>query len=171
MGRTRLGLILMSLLVAGVVQATDVTLTWIAPTTNADGTPLTDLAGFRVYYGVAYHSSRIQIDAGLSTTITLPGFSVGTTYWFTVTALNLAGLESLPAPEIAYTIPSEAGESLVLAFNFNEGSGRIVHDRSAYGNQGTISGAVWTSSGKYGNALNFDGSNDLVTVADTLHSI
>ena len=32
-----------------VAYAKDVTLTWIAPTTNADGTVLTDLSGFRIY--------------------------------------------------------------------------------------------------------------------------
>jgi ABC-type glycerol-3-phosphate transport system substrate-binding protein len=29
------------------------TLTWDAPTTNVDGTPLTDLAGYKVYYGTS----------------------------------------------------------------------------------------------------------------------
>jgi hypothetical protein len=32
-------------------SGTTATLTWDAPTTNADGTPLTDLAGYRIYYG------------------------------------------------------------------------------------------------------------------------
>jgi len=31
--------------------ASSVTLSWAAPKQNADGTPLTDLAGFRIYYG------------------------------------------------------------------------------------------------------------------------
>ena len=33
----------------GVVQAQNTTLTWDAPTTNADGTPLTDLKGYKVF--------------------------------------------------------------------------------------------------------------------------
>ncbi len=28
-----------------------ITLAWDAPTTNTDGTPLTDLAGYKIYYG------------------------------------------------------------------------------------------------------------------------
>jgi chitodextrinase len=39
-----------------------------------------------------------------------------------------------------------------------------VNDMSGNGNNGTISGATWTSSGKYGYALSFNGTNALVTV-------
>jgi len=40
----------------------------------------------------------------------------------------------------------------------------VVHDASGNGNNGTISGATWTTSGKYGNALNFNRTNALVTI-------
>ena len=39
-----------------------------------------------------------------------------------------------------------------------------MNDVSGNGNNGTISGATWTTSGKYGNALTFNGTNALVTV-------
>jgi len=57
--------------------------------------------------------------------------------------------------------------SLVLALNFNnnseigETSSKAV-DISRYGNNGTINGAVWTSSGRFGSALQFDGVDDYV---------
>src|SRR4029077_19546903 len=57
--------------------------------------------------------------------------------------------------------------SLVAAYSFNEGTGAIVNDVSGNGNNGTISGATWTTSGKYGNALSFNGSNSRVTVPDS----
>ena len=53
---------------------------------------------------------------------------------------------------------------LVGAYNFDEGSGTTVTDLSGNGNTGTISGASWTSQGKFGNALNFDGISNWVTV-------
>jgi hypothetical protein len=53
---------------------------------------------------------------------------------------------------------------LVAAYSFDEGSGTTVFDASAYGNNGGIGGATWTSSGKYGNALVFDGVSALVTI-------
>jgi hypothetical protein len=40
-----------------------------------------------------------------------------------------------------------------------DGSGNNLH--------GTVSGATWTTAGKFGRALSFDGVNDWVTVADT----
>ena len=40
----------------------------------------------------------------------------------------------------------------------------MVSDVSGNGNNGTITGATWTTSGKYGNALTFNGTNALVTI-------
>jgi concanavalin A-like lectin/glucanase superfamily protein/VCBS repeat protein len=53
----------------------------------------------------------------------------------------------------------------VAAYSFEEGTGATAFD-SAGDHDGTIEGATWTSEGKYGSALDFDGTNDLVTVAD-----
>src|SRR5207302_4382816 len=56
---------------------------------------------------------------------------------------------------------------LVGAYSFNEGAGTSVRDGSGNGNVGTISGASWTSAGKYGNGLSFNGTSALVTVNDS----
>ena len=42
-------------------------LSWDAPTTNADGTPLTDLAGYRLHYRAASASTFTQRDLGNTT--------------------------------------------------------------------------------------------------------
>ncbi len=55
---------------------------------------------------------------------------------------------------------------LVAAYAFNETSGTTASDASGNGRTGTVNGATWSASGRYGGALSFDGSNDLVTVAD-----
>jgi hypothetical protein len=61
--------------------------------------------------------------------------------------------------------PARAQSGLVAAYGFNEGSGTTVADSSGHGNNGTIyGGASWTTSGKFGSALNFDGVNDMVVV-------
>jgi hypothetical protein len=41
--------LLMTIVMSAQLQAAEVQLTWTSPTTNVDGTPLTDLAGYRVY--------------------------------------------------------------------------------------------------------------------------
>ena len=47
---------------------------------------------------------------------------------------------------------------LVSAYSFNEGTGTVVNDVSGNSNNGTISNATWSASGKYGSALSFNGS-------------
>jgi hypothetical protein len=59
-----------------------------------------------------------------------------------------------------------AAAAPVLALGFNDGSGSTARDSSPSRNNGTLSGATWTTSGKAGGALSFDGSNDRVTVPD-----
>jgi hypothetical protein len=71
------------------------TVSWTPPTTNTDGSALTDLASYRVAYGRAADalSESATVDnAGLST-YTLDGLSQGTWY-FAVIAVNAAGVES-----------------------------------------------------------------------------
>src|SRR6476659_7098453 len=51
------------------------------------------------------------------------------------------------------TAPTLAGP--VAAYSYDEGSGTNVSDASGHGNDGVISGATWTSQGRFGNGLNF----------------
>ena len=68
------------------VHALQVSLSWTAPTTNQDGTSLNDLAGYKVYYGLATRSYDVAVDTGLSTSAVLSGLQDGRTYYFAVTA-------------------------------------------------------------------------------------
>ncbi len=75
------------------------TLTWTAPTTNEDGSPLTDLAGYRIYYGRTPPVYTNVIDTkSLATSYTFTGLSNGPWY-FAVTAYNSAGIESMKSIE------------------------------------------------------------------------
>ena len=56
---------------------------------------------------------------------------------------------------------------LVAAYGFDEGSGSTVTDTSGNGNNGTIANATWATSGKYGKALQFNGTSALVTIPDS----
>jgi hypothetical protein len=64
---------------------------------------------------------------------------------------------------VSYQATNTVG--LVAAYSFNEGSGATVADASGHGNAGTISGATWTT-GLFGNALAFNGTNSWVTIND-----
>ena len=53
---------------------------------------------------------------------------------------------------------------LVGEWGFNEGTGTTLGDSSGNGQTGTITGATWTTAGKYGAALAFNGSTARVSV-------
>jgi hypothetical protein len=105
-----LGLLLLELfLVATPGQAGILDASWTAPTTNTDGSQLTDLASYRVYYGTPSPpcpgASSTQIPSptsspALSPTISpivsmrLTGLTVGPLYNVAVTAVDTAGNES-----------------------------------------------------------------------------
>jgi hypothetical protein len=81
-------------------------LAWDAPTTNIDGTPLTDLAGYKIYYGPTSGSYTNTLDVGNVTTSAVNNLTDGLTYYFTVSAYNSAGVESSFSNEVSKTLPS-----------------------------------------------------------------
>jgi hypothetical protein len=81
------------------------TLVWNAPATNMDGSPLNDLAGYKIYYGVAPGVYTMAVDVGSNTSYQISNLAVGMTYYFTVTAYNTTGSESEYAtPPVSKTI-------------------------------------------------------------------
>lgn len=80
-------------------------------------------------------------------------------------ALTRAAIQSdMNTPLSGAVPPTDTG--LKLSYAFGEGSGGTTSDSSGNAHTGTISGATWTTSGKYGNALLFDGVNDFVSSPD-----
>lgn len=72
-----------------------VTVSWAAPTTNVDGTPLADLSGFKLYYGQSAQALDrvLQIGTPSTTSQSVQNLASGTWY-FAVAAVNATGLES-----------------------------------------------------------------------------
>jgi len=69
-----------------------------------------------------------------------------------------------PANVAAGPIVPTPAAGLVGAYSFDTRSGMSVTDDSGSGNVGRITGATWTSRGRFGNALSFDGAGDMVRV-------
>jgi hypothetical protein len=81
------------------------TLSWSAPTERTDGAPLTDLAGFKIYYGNSPGSlgSVIEIrDAGARSWV-VENLTQGTWY-FAATAFDTSGTESARSNPASKTI-------------------------------------------------------------------
>jgi hypothetical protein len=71
----------------------------VAPTTNVDDTPLTDLDGYRLYYGLSSGEYTESEDVSQQTTSMLSGLEGGRTYYVSVTAYDSSGNESDYADE------------------------------------------------------------------------
>jgi hypothetical protein len=81
------------------------TLSWTPPTTNSDGSPLNDLAGYRIYWGPtegSYPNSATLTNAGLTSYVV--GNLVPGTYFFVATAVNSVGAESVFSSPASKTI-------------------------------------------------------------------
>jgi len=80
-------------------------LSWVAPTTNTDGSPLTDLAGFIINYGTSAGSlnQQITVASAGATGYTVTGLASGTWY-FTVVAYTSVGTQSAPSDMASETI-------------------------------------------------------------------
>lgn len=86
--------------------AGSVTLSWAAPMQNEDGSALTDLAGYKLYWGTTpgNYTGTATIDNPGITTYTVDGLSAGT-YEFVATSLNAAGIESTYSNPVTKTVP------------------------------------------------------------------
>ena len=82
-----------------------VTLSWNAPTQNADGSPLVDLAGYKIYYGriSQTYDHEISIDGPGTTTYVVENLTPDT-YFFAATSVNSAGIESDYSGEAVRTV-------------------------------------------------------------------
>ena len=132
---------------------TQITLSWTASSDNVGVT------GYSRYRNGTLSSS------GTGTSYTFTGLACGTSYTLAVDAFDAAGNRST-RPSVSASTQACPASPPVAAYSFDAGSGTSLTDNSGSGNTGTISGATWTSAGKTGGALTFDGVNDLVTIAD-----
>ena len=74
------------MLMASSTRAAQFELTWDPPTTNTDGTPLGDLAGYKIYYGQSSGNYATTVDVGNVTTYPLAGLTEGKIYYFAATS-------------------------------------------------------------------------------------
>ncbi len=99
--------------------------------------------------------SNVSLEAGNIITLK-PGFSAndGSTFNASVVQTN-------------FTVPVVTENILLGNWEFEDGSGSVASDSSGNGSHGTVNGgAAWTTTGKVGGALDFDGVDDYVDIGD-----
>jgi hypothetical protein len=94
----RLGRMILAtlVLISGVtsLQAAEISLAWDPPTNNVDGTPLTDVVGYRIYHGIQSGIYSGFTNVANVATARVSNLQEGLTNYFAVTTLNAAGNES-----------------------------------------------------------------------------
>jgi hypothetical protein len=83
----------------------------------------------------------------------------------TARARDAAGNQTTSSA-VSVTVTNVVSTGLVAAYGFEEGSGTTTVDGSGLGNTGTITAGTWTTAGRFGKALSFNGTSSLVTIAD-----
>jgi len=90
----------------GTTQSSNLSLSWVAPVTRADGNPisLADIDGYKVYFGTSArnYTGSVDVTDGSQNSLTITGLSNGT-YHVAMTTYDNNGLESIYSPEIIKT--------------------------------------------------------------------
>jgi hypothetical protein len=145
----------------------------VAPTTTVQATfnesviastisfTLKNASGTTVASSVSYNDATHV--ATLTPSTSLAGL---TTYTATVSGATDANGKVMTPVSWSFTTAAVVSTTPIAAYAFNEGSGTTVTDLSGNGHTGTIANATWTTAGKYGNALSFNGTNAWVTIND-----
>jgi hypothetical protein len=89
-------------------------LSWDPPTTNSDGSELTDLAGFRISYGTSpgQYQTVVDVPGSAANAFTLTLNAAGT-YYFAMQAYNTAGAAGPYSTEVSKSY-SQCGASLII---------------------------------------------------------
>jgi hypothetical protein len=105
-GKATRSLTAFSITVTSTAAAGTVNLSWQAPTRNTDGTPLTNLAGYRVHYGTApdQYTESLQLPGPALTSVAIEDLAP-TRWYFAVKAYNSAGVESDFSTSVNRVIP------------------------------------------------------------------
>ena len=118
-------------------------------------------------------SQTVIVGSSNTVSATSPQSLGGTNYQFSSWSDGGAQSHIIIAPAVSTTytaqfspVPVQTG--LVAAFAFDEGTGRHGELMSSgNANNGTIANATWSTAGRFGNALSFNGTNARVNINDS----
>lgn len=160
-----------------VVVLEDVTPPSVAMTSPADGAQVGGVVAITAtasddigVVGVQFELDQTPLgaeDTSLPYTFNWPTTSAPNgVYVLTAVARDAQGHQTRSSGITVTVSNAQAPTGLVAAYGFNELTGSIVGDASGNGNGGQINNAVWSASGRYGGALQFNGTTSMVSVTD-----
>ncbi len=131
-------------LMAATVSNSEIDLSW-----TASSEPGGSIAGYNILRDGSWAGSST------GTSFSDLGLAAGTAHVYTVAAYDTSGNASPQSASAQASTLAGIPAALVAYYNFNEGSGTVVHDFSGNANNGAIGGAAWTASGQYGGGVSF----------------
>jgi len=81
------------------------TLSWQPPTENTNGTPLSDLAGIRIYYGTSSSNLSKMVEAAANASSYTIGNLAAGTWYFAAAAYSSVGTQSSLTPVVSKSVP------------------------------------------------------------------
>ena len=103
--------------------------------------------------------------ASLTVSFTTAGLTAGT-YNGTITITAPGAVNSPASIPVTLLVTPPGTNGTVASYGLEQGSGTLAADSSGNANHGTITGALWSTQGRYGNALSFNGTSSFVTIPD-----
>lgn len=76
--------------------------------------PDTNVVGYNLHYGLAHGSYTNTLSVGNQTNAVMTGLIAGQTYYVVASAVNAAGMESVPSNEIIYQAPTNPAPVIAL---------------------------------------------------------
>jgi hypothetical protein len=91
--------------VSAVAATNSISVSWVPPTQNADGSTLTDLSGYKIHYGTAtgQYTDSVAVNTAGVTSYSLESLPKGTVY-IAMTAVNAEGAESDFSQEVSVMV-------------------------------------------------------------------
>jgi len=152
--------------IVSVSHAGQAILSWDPPATNTDGSALTDLAGYKIYYGTSSGNYSTVITVGNVTTYTITGLTDNITYYFATTAYDSSGNESAFSNEVSKTISASSDVTAPIISN--------VTTSSISGTSATISWStneVSSSQAEFGTSTSYGSSTTIDNTLVTSHTV
>ena len=113
----KLATLISCIIFLGCSAAWAATITWVAPTHNVNGTPITDLAGFRITYTPLGQpisaGTEVDVPDPAATSYDLSNVDAQA-HWFSVQAYDSAGNFSRHATQVAFSPNAAPGRVTVI---------------------------------------------------------
>ncbi len=122
-----------------------------------------NITNYSINNGISITQSSLSADL-ITVTLTTSSHTDGVTYTLTVENVKDTSENPIQLTQINYEYRADVSDGLVAHWKLDEGTGATAQDSSGNGHDGTLlNGPVWTE-GRINYALDFDGSNDKVTI-------